>query len=581
MPEPITRAERRWVLLVAAAIMLFTCLPYLVAMQPGFAGPGLHFQGFIWGVDDGNVYRSYIQQHAQGAFFVRNQYTLEPQTPRFVNLLFLSMGAVVRLTGLNSALVYHLFRLVLGVVLLYLVYLLAAEIGLRRWGRWLALLLAGLSSGLGWLVYLQVTGGAMAPEAANRLAPVDVAAGWQAMPEALTFPTLLLNALFVAGVALMAAVVLWALRAAREPGLRAPVICGLLLLVLGNVHSYDVIVLYLLVAAWLVFAAARGQLPWGAAVGRYALIGLLGAPSMLWQYHVQTVDPTWAAKYAVAKASPSLSGYLLGYGLVLLLAVIGAGYALHRARRPAPEGDGGRRAEVLLPVFWLALGAILLYAPLGFQRKLAEGLHLPMCLLAALALERWARRLPASSRPLLAAGVLVLTVPSNLFFMADCLAHMRVNNRDLAAVLLPPAYLSTEELAGVDYLAQHTGRDDIILCSSLMGNHLPPAISGRVVAGHWDETIHFGKYLSFTADFYRPGASPATRRQVLAATHAGWVVWGPEERLLQQMLSADAPGGPQTADPAADLPELRPVFTEGDMVIYAVTPFLPPAPRGT
>lgn len=145
------RRELRPVLLAALGVMLLTCVPYLIASLPGYAAPGLHFQGFLWGIDDANVYRSYVRQHAAGQFFAFDQYTTEPQNPHFVNLLFLSMGLVCRLTGLSGVLVYHLFRFVGVVLLLYLVYLVAAEIGLGRAGRWAALLLTSFSSGLGWI----------------------------------------------------------------------------------------------------------------------------------------------------------------------------------------------------------------------------------------------------------------------------------------------------------------------------------------------------------------------------------------------------------------------------------------------
>ena len=566
----VSRRERVGVLLAAAGVMLLTCVPYLVAARPGFAGPDLHFAGFLWGVDDGNVYRMYLRQHAEGRLFTRDQYTTEPQNPRFVNLLFLALGLLSRATGLSAVAVYHLARVLGGIALLYLIYLLAAEVGLKRRARVIAWLLAVFSSGLGWIVYGAVTSGALSAAAGARLAPIDVATGWQAVPEAVTFLTLLLNPLFITGVALMCGAFLWGLRAARERGWGATVVCGLLLLLLGNVHTYDVLVVYAVLLLWMAGQALRRTLSWPQAGGRYALLAVLGAPGVLWQEYVQRVDPIWAAKLVVPKASPPLSGYLLGWGLPLLLALIALGYlVVHARRRPgaAPSAEPWP-APAWLPAAWLVVGFALLYAPVGFQRKLAEGLHVPMCLLAGLLVGQvWGARAPASSFRVAALALLALTVPSNLYFVTDCLGHLRVNNRDLAGYLLPPAYLTTGELETLRRLGEHARPDQVVLCSSLLGNHLPAYASCLVVAGHWDETVGFRRYLGLVTAFYRPGAPAEVRRQVLAQTRADYVVWGPSERLLQAMLTGD----PQAAeDPATGLPELAPVLTAGDTRLYAV-----------
>ncbi len=569
-------------LLAAFGVMLLTCVPYLIAATPGYAGPGLHFQGFLWGIDDANVYRSYIRQHATGHFFAWDQYTTEPQNPHFVNLLFLAMGLVCRLTGLSSVLVYHLFRVVGGVILLYLVYLLAAEVGLGRRGQWLTFLLASFSSGLGWIVYRGVTEGSLTSEAANRLAPIDVASGWVAVPEAVTFLTLLTNALFVAGVALMLGVVLWGVRAAGQGGWRATLTCGALLFLLGNVHTYDVVVLYAVLGLFFLARAATRELAWGQATARYAVLLLTGVPTVAWQYYVQSVDPIWAIKYLVPKTSPPVSGYLLGYGLILGAALIGAVLAV-RQRPALAELRAGRTrgadvaypapprvATVLVPVIWMLVGFALVYAPLNFQRKLAEGLHVPLCLLAALALERLGRRLSVSTFRLAVALFLGVTVPSNIYYLVDGLAHARVNNLDLAHVFYPPSYLTEDELAGLRWLGEHTTSADVVMSSVQIGNYLPTVAPCYVVAGHWDETVRYGRYRSLVSRFYAPSGSPETRRATLRETRAGLVFYGPQERLLQRLLHTLEPTGPETADPAAGLPELREVFRQGEVAIYAI-----------
>jgi hypothetical protein len=309
----------------------------------------------------------------------------------------------------------------------------------------------------------------------------------------------------------------------------------------------------------------------------------MGAPAVAWQYYVQAVDPIWAAKYLSPKLSPPLSGYLLGYGLVLLAALIGAVYAL-------------RQRRALVPVVWLVLGFALVYAPVNFQRKLAEGLQLPLCLLAALALgslfplsrkptprgqERGAGGEASPRNPLPCKGrgqgaglrlavalFLAVTVPSNLYYVADGLARAHLNTAALAVMFYPPAYLTDDELAGLRWLGAHASARDVVLASPQMGNYIPTAAPCHVVAGHWDETVHPGKYLALVDSFFTPSATPAARRATLAQARADLVFYGPQERNLQRALQE--PAGPAAADPAPGVPELREVFRQGEVVIYAV-----------
>src|SRR5450759_2859006 len=100
-PAGITRREALGVLLAAAGVMLLTCVPYLIAARPGYAGPDQHFSGAFWDLTDVNVYFSQARQYAEGQLFAYDQFTTLPQTPRYLNLLWLALGRAHRLTGLS------------------------------------------------------------------------------------------------------------------------------------------------------------------------------------------------------------------------------------------------------------------------------------------------------------------------------------------------------------------------------------------------------------------------------------------------------------------------------------------------
>ncbi len=575
MKPTITRREIVFVLVWALLVVVITTVPYLRAAQ--LAPPNHHFVGFIWGGDEGNVYLSWIRQAGEGRWLLRNPYTIKQQNPHFFNILLVVLGKICAITGLAPIIVFHGARLAGGIFLLYTFYLLVADLTENRRIRATALALVSVSSGLGWIVYLQVRASDNPLAAELSLHPMDVATGWQAQPEAITFLSTLLNPLFVISMGLLCLVFRYGLRAAREPGLRSTVACGLLLLVLGNVHTYDILIAYLTLLVWFVIAAARGRLSWPQAVGRYGLIVLLGIPAPLWGIYTAHIDPAYRAK---VMENPTLSAtpvdYAVGYGLVLLLAIVGAVYVIRAGRRRSGLGEKAPSSpDLLLFVVWAVLGFTLLYLPVAFQRKMIEGLHLPLCVLAAAGLTEVLSRVVQRwlSAPVFIVVVAIMTVPSNIFFVVDCLEHISVNNLDLLRYLVPPVYLTDDEMAALQWLRSNTSEADVILSSSLTGSHIPAYAPCTVVAGHWAETLQFRQALQLVGYFYSSGDNPVRQRQMLALTQARLVFYGPRERILQQGMASSASGVASAGltDPGLSLPELEAVFAQGEVTIYRVT----------
>ncbi len=570
-PAAISRRQALVVLGLAVVVMALTTLPYLWALH--MAEPGEYFAGFLWGVDDGNVYLSWIRQAGAGQWLLDNQYTTAPQDPHFFNVFLIFLGKICAVTGLAPLIVFHLARLLGGVFLLYAFFLLVAELTDEWRIRFGAVVIAALASGLGWIVYLQARASGLRFGTWSGLRPVDVAFGWQVQPEAVTFLSLLLNPLFVVSMGLLCLVFRYGLRAAQEAGLRSAVVCGLLLLVLGNVHSYDVFIAYLALLAWFMISAARGTLSWRTAAGRYALIALLGVASPLWAYYASHADPAYLAKVGTPTRSALPWDYLLGYGLVLVMAVGGALWVIHHLRSGSNEGPSRWRRAMLFPLVWVVVGFGLIYLPVSFQRKLIEGLHLPLCILAAAGLVALHDRLRERvSFSVVLVVFVVLTVPSNVVFVFDCLDHLAVNNVDMLSYLMPPGYLTREERTALAWLDAEASPGVVVLSSSLIGNHIPAHTACRVVAGHWAETLRFGEMLEMMGYFYLPGQSAAVRQQLLRQTGAHLVFYGPQERLLQQGMAASGQLDPEAAwDPTTGLPELKLVFLGQDVKIYQVT----------
>lgn len=524
--EPRDEGGRRWALRVAAGAMALTMLPYLYGLLLQGAGPGRAWYAWLgYNLDDSAVYLAWMRQAADGSFFQRNLFTTEPQAGQQFNLFFLALGNLGRL-GLPLLFVYHAARLVLGIVFLrsvwWLLELVAADAGVRR----KAFLLVCFSAGLGWLPGLWRESGI--------LSPVDV---WQ--PEAVTFLCLYLSPLFLVSLLLMVGVIGWLLIAARTGDWAAALKAGLCGLLLGNIHTYDVLTLS---AIWIVYLGARwvSMRRWEPRLLLQSLTaGAMAAVSAGHMYYLLRTEEVFARRAAVETLSGSLSLVLLGYGLLLPLALLGVA----RGRRGEPHmrplhGDG-----LLLLAVWAVANAAIAYAPVPFQRKMLMGTHIPIAILAGAGLHALLAGLPGGGRRAALAGAVALLGLTNLRFMARDMANFQQN---LGQSRIQRPYMYGGEVRALAWLRENTspgeaiqplpwimvGEDGRVGFVDTTAACFAPGLAGRPVnAGHWGETPDFQRTMGRWREFLLPTTSDDARRALLRQTGVKYLLFSqvPEE----------------------------------------------------
>jgi len=544
------RGEWPWASLVSAAVMLATCFPYLLGW--GLTSPGSYYSGLLTNPDEHNVYLSLMRQARDGAWLFSDLFTSEPQRGLVLNVLWLKLGILARLTHLSLPVVYHIARVGAGWLLLMALYVLAAQVLPSVSARRAGLLLAALASGFGWLFH----SGPGQPH------PVDFGPGL-IMPEAITFLTLLLNPLFASSVFLLIVIYLAAAHAFLSGSVRAALLGGAAALLLGNLHSYDLIPVVAVLAAFLIYLLVVRRAG-GRAVLLALLMGAIAAPSLLYQLWLQrSGEVSVLVKMVNQPPSPEPRYLLLGFGLPLLLALVGVVRAVR----------GGNDWTRLL-VLWLLLGFAAVYAPISFQRKLVEGLYVPICLLAVVGLTGWVREERGARWPraavLAAALVIVASLPSNLFFLQRGLGDLLTNNVQYAANLMPPLYLSADQRAALAYLDAHAGRADLVLANSRLASYAPSLAGVRVYLGHWSETLNFARKLGEYHAFLRAATPDTARETFVRGRGITYVVFDHTPLAVDAtfdtlyLLPAERAFDPSTTD------WLEPAFQQGSVAIYRV-----------
>lgn len=538
--------KRAAVAIIALQALLIS-LPYLWALA--VTPPGFVYGGLLFNPDDQNVHLSWARQAADGHFFFRDLFTTESlisgERPLFSNALCWLVGAASALTRIPLIWMYHIFRVAFAALALWLFYKLCARLTTDARVRIVALALAAFAGGAGFLKPLW--------PALNWMDRADNAA-FPMMPEAFTFASAFIFTLNIAAMALLIAVYLLSLRAYETGSRRAALGAGATALALSNIHTYDVFPLLLALFAWAFWqwqstpeadaAPAGGSTP----NMRWLFLPLVFIGALLpvaYQFFVFRSSEEFRVKALTVTAAPPLWDVLISYGPLFLLAAGGAFVAW-------------REAKMRLPIVWALSTLLLIYAPVSFARKMIEGVHLPLCILAAVGLVAVASKLPSRLlRAGITLGVLLVLSLSSFQFVAWTLDNARDNNVSRANVLMPPLYITSGDWQAMQFL-QTQPRGKVVLCLPFIGNYVPRETGQTVFIGHWAETLHFQDKLGKALKFYSGQMSAEEAAEWLRKNHINFIFVGSYETQL-----------------GARLPLALPVaYAKGGATIYAVPPLL-------
>ena len=563
MSTVIPEKEIRWVLLWSILIVGLTCLPYLYACL--VTPDDMQFTGLLSNPMDGNSYLAKMRQGAQGSWLFHLPYTSEDHDGAFIFTYYLFLGRLSVLLGLPLILTYHLARIVNSFILLLVAYSSLSLFSLDRGARRAAFLLIGFSSGPGWLAV-----------------PFNVFAPDLWVPEAITFYSIFANPHFPLAVALMLLTFIFVLvplksvapagpqtsASSVEPsggfwrGLwsksskreflwypvgnecgqtsvgRDAILAGLSSLLLAIVQPFCIITVYSVLGGYFFLRLLEERrLPWSEIL-RGVVVGAATAPIIAYDYYVYTFNPVlhaWSEQNVTL--SPPLWEYAIAYGFVLALAMGGAALALRRRSK----------ADLFL-LAWVIVNGLLLYAPFSLQRRLVTGLHIPLCILAAMALSRYVLpRFSLARRTLILGTLVVLTVPSNLFVLLASMSGAAQQDSRL--------YLYRDETEAMTWLEENTQPTDIVLASPATSLFIPAWAGNRVLYGHPFETIEAEKKRALAETFYQAQTEEPVRRGIIEGHRIIYVFYGPRERALS--------GGQLETDPL-----LSETYTNPSVTIY-------------
>lgn len=532
------RKEIFWAIIIAAVVLVFSNAYVLVGiLEPK---EGLSFLGRrVINSQDTYTYVAFIEQARQGRVLFENLYTTEAQSVSLLRPSYILLGKAAALIGTSSIVMYHLGRIVFGALFCVVLFIFLGQLFKTSGRRLLAFTIILATTGIGFFV------GRFWGQSSDL---------W--IPEANTFLSLQEAPHFILSQTLMLLSFLFLIKAWMISGLKVATkkrsiyftISFLSLFTLGFEHPYDLLICSgtaILAGGYLLLTKKITKSAMIIGVGIVILATALGN---LYQY-AQTISNPILNNWAANSSSPTPMDYILGFGLIIPFAVLGLEKYL--SLRKVPQ---------LIIISWIVATSILLYSPVFFQRRLSEGFHIPLSILATegvimVAVFVSSFVLPRGKkivyRLVIIISVILMVIGTILGVGNDIKV---IGNDNLNAYYY---YLSRTEIEGMEWLRTKTGPKDVILTNWFYGNILPGVAGRKVYLGHKAQTNNFDKKVE-TVNKFILNKNADEAYKFLRDNHISYVYLGKNDSMLTYGFKPDKK------------PYLIKVFDENGARIYKV-----------
>ncbi|MEK7073569.1 MAG: hypothetical protein AAB974_04000 [Patescibacteria group bacterium] len=533
---PEMRRELRFAAFVTLALIVLAALPELVGRILAAPSGTLPFFG-----SDTGVYYSYIEQVRQGHWLFRDVFTNDPQPHRFLNVSWLAVGLLARLTQLGPEWIFPVSRLLsIPVAIAALVFAGRTFLDDARTRR-LFLLLAAFGAGWGawWVVARSLVG--LPPQGMNL--PIDV---W--VPEV----TLLLSALysshFVLSLAALVTVISAGYRFARTCSWRWLAVAAVVFLLLAQFHPYYVpVVLAISGVGWLALAPT-GKRFW-ILLGGIVVLCIAGVLGALPYGLLSLTDVTTLLRNGLNQTlMPRLLVAFVAAGAFLPLACI----ALWRGRNM-------RTPKWRFLLAWLVVHAAFVYAPIPWQRKMTEGLLVPFVLLAAPELLRLWDAFLKTRAGISLGSIRNVLAAVGFFLIFSASGAMNLLSASAWFTKPIPVWITADDRAAMSWIRTTLPEGVVIVAMAERANGIAAMTARTVYAGHWAETVAIEAKLHALVWLAVQAKDDDARHRFLMRAGITHVYIGPLEREVWKW----EPSGPG----------FREVYRVGDVAIFAVVEY--------
>ncbi len=509
---------------LGALLLLLTSLPYVFGYLS--SPPDRQFMGLTYTTHDYAQYMSWARESA-GGLFAENKLTPEQSPPSFFNLYWWAFGRAQHQLGLSFVQLNHVSRLVWGGLFVAVAYWFCSVILADRNRRRFALALTCLASGFGWLLIVaKQFSGELASPMLVYTSPGN------------TFFSVMVLPHHAFAAAIHVALLVLVLQGYPRGCLRRAGLAGLLGLLLGLVHAYDLVSAWAVVATFAILTILRDGARGRRVLWLAAFFGL-SAPAPLYWLYLTATSPEWQQVLAqfrnLGVFTPDPLQLVVLLGATLILAAL-----TFRGFVPLAE----RRDDELFLAGWFVVNLLIIYLPVNFQVMMLNGFQVALAVLATRGLFDhvlpWLRPRAAAVQgrsfgirwlePRLSIVVpalfLALVVPTNVYLLSWRFVDLGRHQY--------PDYLHRDDVAALHWLAERAAPDDVVLSSMVVGHYVPGWTGAHAFLAHGAGTLQFYEKRSMVERFFAAATPEDERQETLRRFRVSYVFHGPAERSLGQ-----------------------------------------------
>lgn len=424
------------------------------------------------------IYYSMVEQGAEGSYMMKNIHTSEPQLGLFFSPHWWLIGQTGKLFGFGNIASYHLYRVLLTIAFLLVLYQLLKQLFKNPLERALGAAIVLFAGGWGWILSVLNPDIITNSEKAYYQMPVDVY-----VTEAFPFSNFGQAPLFLLSHTLLILIFYLFVRWRHSFDWTREVIVGLLSFLLILIHPYDIWIIAFVLGGWTAwrFWSNRQWLP----IVKFLCLGifLLAAATYLWlTLRFEPAASGWLAQNLVY--SPALKNYLWGLGFILPLWLLGSWQVWKNYKY---------NAWWVLILIWSWIIWLLIYLPVSYNRRFANAWFIALALIAALGLKYLLKKISHFGWRIVALSVVFLLLFLNNFIslssQLETLKDIRSDDK---------FYIKNDWKVAFEYLKQNSSLEDIILTNDISGSGneilslMVPAYTGRrVFIGHRHQTVDY------------------------------------------------------------------------------------------
>ncbi|BAJ63864.1 hypothetical protein [Anaerolinea thermophila] len=490
--------ERRKILFLALFVIFFTTLPYLVGYLR--QSEEWRYTGLLIAAEDGNSYLAKMLLGASGDWLFRTPYTAYPQKGFLAFFPYILLGKLTSPPGQYSQLIalFHLFRVGGIVFCIWATYRFVSGYFSKFRDRFLAVVLATLGGGLGFVYLLggsSLWGGGL---------PLEFYS-----PETFGF----LSFLAIPHLLWARGFLFWGLTKYFHENLGESfgggVKAGAIWNLTGLMQPFTIVVGWAVLAIHvmieiLYFTLQKNRpfkfqpLFW---IKRAVGVGLVSSPFVIYTFVSFRVDPflkQWEKQNIIL--SPAFGDYLLAYGILLPLALLGVW-------RWIRESDVAKR----FIISWVLFFPVLAYAPYNLQRRLPEGVFVALSILAVTGFSTLSGKLRSLAKVWLALG----GISSLLLVGGGVLTLLNP---------APPLYYSADEQDLFHSMQACVPRSSVVLADWDLSNLLPAHVPVRVIIGHGPESLRAIPLKQAVETFFKGAMDEQEVRRFLRNEHVDYLI---------------------------------------------------------